>query len=161
MMSWLDGVKMFLALPSVGGSRLWATDVFPSAHTGLRQKADVPINPGSFRPARRWQIRWKDAATGKQGRDHLDPSMIKKAVKKAVEDAGLRQPAGCHTSRHFFATHWLERWQDRYPNYSGALGGTPISTPRRSTPMYSSASRWASFAQPISRSDRTKWISIR
>jgi hypothetical protein len=54
MMSWLDGVKMFVAVSSVGGRRLWAADGFPSAHTGLRQKPDVPINPGSFRPARRW-----------------------------------------------------------------------------------------------------------
>jgi hypothetical protein len=44
-MSWLDGVKMIVAVPSVGGRRIWATDVFCSAHKRLRQKADVPINP--------------------------------------------------------------------------------------------------------------------
>ena len=38
--------------------------------------------------------------------------MIPKAVKKAVEHAGLGKLAGCHTFRHFFAIHWLERWQD-------------------------------------------------
>jgi len=45
-MFWLDGVKMFLALPSVGGRRIWATDLPPPAHSSLRQQADPPINPG-------------------------------------------------------------------------------------------------------------------
>jgi integrase len=111
MMSWLDGVKMFVAVSSVCGRSIWATDIFLSAHTRLRQKADLPINPGPFRPARRWQNRWKDAMR-KEGRQHLDPSLLQKAIKKAVESAGLAKPAGCHTFRHSFATHWLERWQD-------------------------------------------------
>lgn len=102
-----------------GWGRVWLPEAlakkFPSA----------PADP-------RWQwvfpagSRWKDRE-GREGRHHLHETVVQRAVTRAARESEVDKRVTCHTFRHSFATHLLERGQD-IRTVQELLGHRDVST---------------------------------
>jgi site-specific recombinase XerD len=89
---------------------------YPSASSEWAWQYVFPANSRSI-----------DPRANIERRHHIDNTTLQRAVKKAINEAGINKNASCHTFRHSFATHLLENGYN-VRNIQDLLGHKDLNT---------------------------------
>jgi integron integrase len=132
--------RTVLAQPLLGPLQAHLASVRALHERDLARGQGRTVLPGALalkypRAAQEWRWQFvfpaqrlsRDPRSDHVGRHHLDASCVQKAVRSAVQRAGIDRHATCHTLRHSFATHLIEDGYD-IRTVQELLGHADVST---------------------------------